>query len=162
MRRGAIASSLLAYTRRRGRMEIFMEVMLCKGCGRLFNSSYGEEYCNECQNLPDTDFKKVREYLWEHPNTPAETVAKACGVPLKTVMHYVKQQRLEISKDSMMLLKCENCGKSILSGTYCRDCESKLMNKYSRSSQSKSSSNKNLSGSVGKNSVKDDGKMRYL
>ena len=139
-----------------------MEVMLCKGCGRLFNSGYGEEYCPECQSLPDTDFRRVRDYLWDHPNTQAEEGAKACNVPLKTVMHYVKQQRLDISKDSKMLLTCENCGKQILSGTYCKDCQAKLSTKFGIGSKHKESPNKGITGTAPGKWGGEDGKMRYL
>ena len=139
-----------------------MEVMLCKGCGRLFNSIYGEEFCSECQSLPENDFKKVRDYLWDHPNTLAEDVAKACNVQLKTVMHYVKQQRLGISKDSKMLLSCENCGKQILSGTYCKDCEAKLSSKYGIGDKHNSSPNKGIKGTATGKIGGDSGKMRYL
>lgn len=137
-----------------------MEVLICKGCGKMFKSAYGEEYCDECQALPDTDFKRVREYLWMHPNTPAEIVSRECNVPLQEVMHFVRQDRLEVSQDSPILLRCENCGKQILSGTYCKECSEKMSQRARKLNAEHEK--KALSGTVGKPQQGDDGRMRYL
>ncbi len=140
-----------------------MEVVACRGCRKLFNSKYGEEFCSECRSVSEEDYRKVREYLWDHPNTPAEQVSRDCNVPLAEVMHYVRQERLTIADDSRVLLSCERCGKKILHGTYCKDCEKKLYTRYEQESLKKKQENKSISGKYSEGKKKaEDLKMRYL
>ena len=55
-----------------------MDVRNCKRCGKIFNYM-GSAVCNNCLRQEQEDFEKVREYLFQHPNSTAAEVSEAVG-----------------------------------------------------------------------------------
>ncbi len=100
----------------------------CKRCGKLFASSYGS-VCQQCLAKDESDFKLVKEYIYEHDGVTITEVSEATGVPAQRILRYLKEERLELNgTGGGILLSCESCGTAILSGRYCESCKNDLAN----------------------------------
>ena len=92
----------------------------CSECGGVMVfKGLGEYQCEKCGFLEYDDYGKARNYVEKHMGANAAEVAKATGVPQKSIRDMLKEGKLEIAKDSVIFLKCEICGAKISSGKYC-------------------------------------------
>lgn len=103
-----------------------MEVLNCKGCGRLFNALNRTRLCPTCQSKLEGKFQEVKEYINENPGSTIDIVSEACDVPAKQIKQWVREERLAFSEDSMQGIECEQCGTMIRSGRFCDACKTKL------------------------------------
>ncbi|TCL64806.1 hypothetical protein EDC14_1018105 [Hydrogenispora ethanolica] len=71
-----------------------MEIRNCKRCGKIFNF-VGVEICNNCFLQEQTEFEKVREFIYGHPNTTVPEVSKATGVDVRVISRFLREGRLE-------------------------------------------------------------------
>ena len=105
-------------------MEEYDCPVVCKECeGVLVYKGLGEYKCENCGAVEYDDYGKARNYVEKHMGANAAEVAKATGVPQKSIRDMLKEGKLEIAKDSVIFLKCEICGAKISSGKYCPKCE---------------------------------------
>ena len=96
----------------------------CSECGGVMVfKGLGEYQCEKCGFLEYDDYGKARNYVEKHMGANAAEVAKATGVPQKSIRDMLKEGKLEIAKDSVIFLKCEICGAKISSGKDCPECE---------------------------------------
>ena len=99
-----------------------MSVQSCKRCNILFRySDVGPQLCPVCMKKDEADFEIVRQFLTEHPLSSGQEVHKATGIPIETIIRWLKDERL-VSIAVTGILKCENCGAPILSGKLCTEC----------------------------------------
>ena len=56
-----------------------MEVINCKGCGKLYNDLGGRKgrLCPQCRRKLEEKFTQVKEFLREYPNASIEIVGLA-------------------------------------------------------------------------------------
>lgn len=111
-----------------------MDVRNCKRCGKIYNYT-GSGVCNNCLRQEQEDFEKVREYLFNNPNSTTAEVSEATGIELKVISRFLKEGRLEadyikMSDDSE--LSCEKCGKPIKSGRFCEICVREMQADFSK------------------------------
>jgi hypothetical protein len=67
----------------------------------------------------------VRDYLYENPYESADKVSEETGVPPKVILYFIRDGRIQdVRTDG--LLRCEQCGKPIDSGRFCKKCMSML------------------------------------
>lgn len=100
---------------------------VCKKCGGvLVFKGVGEYRCEDCGELDYDDYGKVRLYIEEHKGATAAQIENAIGVSQRSIRQMLKDGRLEVTADSKTFLRCEVCGKSIRSGQYCPECETKM------------------------------------
>lgn len=97
-----------------------MEIRNCKRCNRLFQYN-GVKYCPKCLMEMDEMYKKVRDYLYEHPDATIVEVSEATGVEEKIILEFLREGRLEL-KEPSPVLTCERCGKPITTGRMCKEC----------------------------------------
>jgi len=69
----------------------------------------------------DEMYKKVRDYLYDHPNATMVEVSEATGVEEKIILEFLREGRLEL-KEPSPVLTCERCGKPITTGRMCKEC----------------------------------------
>ncbi|MBO6147338.1 MAG: hypothetical protein J6O70_07175 [Lachnospiraceae bacterium] len=142
-----------------------MGIYICRKCGRQFEAKFlSNGYCDDCNTEYYDKYHQVREYLWNHPNTTADVVAKACDCSVHQVMIWVKEERFLVSEDSKVFLYCENCGKKILSGKYCPECQAvaaRNEQEAARASRIRQHSEQ-MHGTSVKKPDQDDGHMRFL
>ncbi|ODM27318.1 MerR family transcriptional regulator [Clostridium sp. Bc-iso-3] len=103
------------------------DVRNCRRCGRLFNYIGGRPICHDCKRQDDEEFKKVKEYLYEHPKASIIEVSNALEISVPKIKGYLREGRLEIvGGDGNVVLECERCGKSINTGRFCNECSREL------------------------------------
>lgn len=105
-----------------------MEVINCKGCGRLFNALTRTRLCPGCQAKLEERFHEVKEYINNNPGSTIDMVSEACDIPAKQIKQWIREERLAFSEDSMQGIECEQCGAMIRSGRFCESCKTKLQN----------------------------------
>lgn len=105
-----------------------MNVMNCKGCGRLFNAISNERICPSCKNALEEKFQEVKKYLSEHPAANMEEISTENDVSIKQIKQWVREERLIFSEGSLDGIECENCGTLIRTGRFCDKCKSSIAN----------------------------------
>ena len=105
------------------------DVRNCKRCGKLYNYIGGIPICLDCKKADEVDFKRVKEYLYDHPGASMIDVSNILEISMQRIKAYLKEGRLEIvGDDGNMILECESCGRSIRTGRFCEDCAAGLTN----------------------------------
>jgi flagellar operon protein (TIGR03826 family) len=134
-----------------------MDVRNCKNCGRLFNYLNGPNICPACRDDLEKKFIEVKEYVRNNSGASIQQVADDNEVSVQQIRQWIREERLEFSKDSPVGIECESCGATIRTGRYCEACKGKLQ--------------KNLDSLVPKKDPRDDirakrkereNKMRFL
>ena len=82
-----------------------------------------------------------------------------CDAILKRVDRIVKEERLEVTSSSNIMLSCEICNAPIRSGRYCEACSKKLRLK---SEAEKSASHKSNISGYGKTMKGESGARRFI
>lgn len=108
-----------------------MDVRNCKKCGKLFNYQ-GDLVCPACSREMEEKFFEVRQYIYDNPSSSISTVAEENDVPIPQIKKWVRQERLSFTKDSGVTIDCENCGRAILTGRYCKNCKDKMASSLSK------------------------------
>jgi len=98
-----------------------MEAMNCPRCGRVF-VRIREAVCEACVKQEEDNFEKVREFVKEHPHKTIKEVAEECEVPMKRILGYIRDGRLEASGGMHGEITCSKCGKPIFAGRMCETC----------------------------------------
>lgn len=130
----------------------------CPKCGEtMIFKGLGEYTCEQCHYHEFDDYGKVRNYIEVHKGCNAVEIEQATGVSRREINRMLKEERIEVSKDSKIFLKCERCGKSILTGRYCEECQIPHRN-LPESKQVKKNNAKRFGSSVSSNL---DGEVRF-
>lgn len=99
-----------------------MNVKPCKGCGRLFNYIAGPNLCPVCREKLEEKFQEVKLYIEDHKGVSMQEVAEVCDVDMKQIKQWLREERLELTSDSVIRISCEGCGALITSGRFCDQC----------------------------------------
>ncbi|WHH61523.1 MerR family transcriptional regulator [Petroclostridium sp. X23] len=100
----------------------------CARCGKLFSHLSGPPLCADCRQQDEEDYKRVKEYLYEHRGATMTEISEVLDVSISKIKRFLKEGRIEIIEDGNFVLQCERCGASIKSGQYCEACTIELMN----------------------------------
>ena len=98
-----------------------MDLINCKKCGRAFGDD-GNEFCSRCRIDPEEAYRKVKDYLYDHPGATVNEVHEETGVSERLILQFLRDDRIEIRESDNTFLDCERCGTSITSGRYCDEC----------------------------------------
>ncbi|HHW49621.1 MAG TPA: MerR family transcriptional regulator [Clostridiaceae bacterium] len=105
------------------------DVRNCRKCGKIFSYIGGVPICPSCRQQEEEIFKKIKDYLYENPGASVTEVSRELDVSIELIKRFLREGRLEIvgEEGKNLLLECENCGRAINSGRYCKDCERELL-----------------------------------
>ncbi|MGE5495279.1 MAG: hypothetical protein ACM3S4_08290 [Burkholderiales bacterium] len=106
------------------------KVRQCRQCGKLF-TSLGSDTCPACAEEMDEYFRKVKNYLYDHPEANVTDISEGAQVPEKLVLRFLKEGRLSVD-ESVCALECERCGAPISAGRYCKKCQGALQSAFKR------------------------------
>jgi len=95
-------------------------------CGRLFNYIGGRPICQDCKKQDEEEFKRVKEYLYEHPKASIIEVSNALDISVQKIKSYLRKVDLKLSNRRECSAECEKCGKSINTGRFCNECSREL------------------------------------
>lgn len=107
-----------------------MNVKNCRGCGRLFNYIRGPFLCPACRESLEEKFQRVKEYIREHPGVGIQQVSEECDVETSYINQWLREERLELTEGSPLMLTCMSCGELIRSGKYCEKCKNNIANGF--------------------------------
>ena len=107
-----------------------MDVINCKGCGRLFNALTRTRLCPKCQEKLEEKFQEVKTYINDNPGSTIDVVSEACDVPAKQIKQWVREERLYFTEGSNTGISCEHCGVMIQTGRYCNRCKAEMTNNF--------------------------------
>lgn len=110
-----------------------MEVRNCKTCGRMFNYLGGIPLCPKCKGELEDKFAQVKEYVRDNPGATIQMVSEDNDVTVQQIRQWIREERLEFSKDSPVGIECEACGASIRTGRYCEACKKNMSDSLRRS-----------------------------
>ena len=105
-----------------------MEVITCKSCGKLFNFIQGERICPACKKKMDEKFTEVKKYVYANPGVGLNELSEVMEVSVKQIRRWIREERLTFTEDSPIGIECENCGATIKTGRFCKQCKDKLQN----------------------------------
>ena len=105
-----------------------MDVRNCRNCGRMFNYIGGRAICPICKDTLEKDYERVRDYIRENPRANMQEIAEQCEVTIPQINEWVREERLEFSKDSQIMLMCESCGEPVRTGRFCEKCKNNMAN----------------------------------
>lgn len=133
------------------------DVRNCRRCNKIYNYIGGAPICPECKQQDEVNFKRVKEYLYEHPKSSLFDVSKELEISVQQIKAYLKEGRLEIvGENGNMFLECERCGKSISTGRFCNDCAKEVTDDFKSAAEQMSTSVSDQAASKRANG------MRYL
>ncbi len=95
----------------------------CVRCHRVFEPAAGEKLCPICHEEDENSYRRIREYLYDHPGATAAEVANELDVTMRLIKHYLREGRLEVVGEANAFFTCEKCGVPIKTGHYCDLCE---------------------------------------
>ena len=107
-----------------------MNVKACKGCKRLFNYIMGQNYCPACKEKLEEKFQEVKRHIQENTGVGIQEVATACDVETSQIRQWLREDRLELTEGSPIMLSCDGCGAPIRSGKYCDKCKANVSNGF--------------------------------
>jgi flagellar operon protein (TIGR03826 family) len=107
-----------------------MDVRNCRMCGKLYNFIGGpyRNLCPNCIEKMEKKFDEVKEYIEEHKAATINEVSEECDVSSRQIEQWIREERLMISDDSPIGIRCERCGTTIRSGRFCERCKNKIAN----------------------------------
>ncbi len=108
-----------------------MEVRNCKQCGRLFNYLGGVPLCPACKDALEDKFMQTKEFVRDNPGATIQMVSEENDVSIPQIRQWIREERLEFSKDSPVGIECEMCGANIRTGRFCEACKSRMQNEFS-------------------------------
>ncbi|MFW6006791.1 MAG: hypothetical protein ACOC4G_04395 [Bacillota bacterium] len=67
----------------------------CADCGKLH--TYPTRLCKDCLERKIERYKKVKNYLWDHPNSNIEQVSEETGVKREKIIQFVREDRFIVT-----------------------------------------------------------------
>lgn len=104
-----------------------MNIRNCSKCGKIYAYDGTSKLCPKCRKEEEEEFKRVKEYIYDHPEANIQLVSEETGVPVKKILRYLREGRLELKDEhNNLILACERCGKPIKTGRFCDMCVKEL------------------------------------
>ena len=111
-------------TKRKKLKDLTGKRLSCEYCGGELSFLYRGTYqCKSCGKLNYDDYQKVRNYLEENgPKTMVE-IEEATGISSRIIGEFLRDEKLQVPRNSSVMLRCQRCGAGIRTGTFCERCK---------------------------------------
>lgn len=138
-------------------------VRVCSNCNNMFEDIFGKyTMCPDCRELEEDLLRRVKDYLWDNPGTTEKKLKEVFEVSHEQIMMWLRDERIEITPDSDIVLTCERCGSMIFTGKYCKDCSERIKRSVNEIKDSlEPKPEKKVKMIVNRSSFKDS-KMRFI
>lgn len=106
-----------------------MDLRNCASCGKMFTYVYGSApICEACKKALDEKYSEVKQYVYDHPGCGINDVVRDMDVTANQVRKWIREEKLTFAENSDIALACESCGKRILTGRFCKECKTNMVN----------------------------------
>jgi len=85
------------HTKREIPRKVVKELSSCKQCHTIVEE--GVVYCNKCMSGDYNEYREVREFLYQNPNSSALDVSRATGVKVRTIMDLLNKGKISINTE---------------------------------------------------------------
>lgn len=106
-----------------------IDIVNCKKCGRLFQSTSSRRICPECEKALEEKFVEVREYIRDNPGASMMQVSQEKEVAVEQIKQWVREERLLFTNAESSGIECLSCGVPIATGKYCPKCKEQMAHK---------------------------------
>ena len=76
-------------------------------CGHIFNYVAGPFLCPHCREKMEAKFQEVKEYIRNNPGVSIQDVSENCDVEPSQIQQWLREERLELTEGSSILLNCD-------------------------------------------------------
>ena len=112
-----------------------MELKTCSTCHKLFRyPGFGYLLCPECKRTDEARFQLVKKFLDQYPGAEGKDVFHATGVPINTLVKWVREGRLISSNAINLGAVCDVCGAPVSSGKLCPECKKDIVKQFREAS----------------------------
>lgn len=101
-----------------------MSIANCSRCHQVFKKLYDRKVCPDCIQEEEDAYRRVVDYLEEHPGVALRDLAAGAQTEEKTILRFIRDGRITMADELAgdMLVDCKRCGTRIGSGHYCQKC----------------------------------------
>ena len=139
-----------------------MNVRNCRKCGKMFNYITGIPICPSCKEAMEAKFQEVKEYIREHKGAGIQEVSEACDVEPQQITQWLREDRLEVTESSALMLNCESCGAPIRSGRFCDKCRNNVANSFGQMTKDYNAAKKAAADAAAAKNSDEGPRMRFL
>lgn len=99
----------------------------CKTCKKeLISKGNGYFVCPSCKNVFQDTMSKMREFVYEYPNSSAIDVAEQFALSHDYVKECFDAGKLNLDTIKNTMKSCQRCKKPIFFDRYCTECRQNL------------------------------------
>ena len=73
-----------------------MHSVNCEACGVAVNLPPETQLCNACKIQEIEVFRRVRDYVYDHPGCNAKEIARGTGINERVLLRFIRQGRLKL------------------------------------------------------------------
>ncbi len=107
------------------------ELKTCSTCHKVFKyPGYGYILCPDCRRTDEARFQLVKKFLQQYPDSEGKEVYLATGVPINTLIKWVREGRLISTNAYKLGAVCDRCGKPVCTGKMCPECKAEVVKKF--------------------------------
>ena len=139
-----------------------MNVRNCRKCGKMFNYITGVPICPACKEAMEAKFQEVKEYIREHKGAGIQEVSEACDVEVQQITQWLREDRLEVTEGSNIMLNCETCGAPIRSGRFCDKCKNAVQSGFNQMTKDYNAAKKAAADAAAAAKKDEGARMRFL
>ena len=70
------------------------KLISCSRCGKFFETDGWQTLCLDCIEQDEKDFRRIREYIYEHPGAKIFDVSLNLDVSIAKIKRYLREGRL--------------------------------------------------------------------
>ena len=67
----------------------------CINCGKVH--TYPAKLCKECMEEKRNQCRKVKDFLWDNPNSTIDEVHEATGIKRERILQFVREDRFIVT-----------------------------------------------------------------
>jgi len=104
-----------------------MNLKTCNRCGKIYETFLDINNCPKCHRLLEEQLDMVKTFMGVNVSANMEEISIALKVPSKQLLAWAREERIEFSESSGVVIPCLKCRGPIRQGKYCVICKAEIM-----------------------------------
>ena len=71
----------------------------CNNCGKVH--TLPTKMCEECREREKKLYRKVKDYLWDNPNSTVDEIHEGTGVSREKIIQFVREGRFVVAEGNI-------------------------------------------------------------